>query len=247
MCINKANNPFLKKGKKRTAITNTAIMLSGKNEGNLFAGRLNNTGEEKRNQKQLRGPFSEQSKSHGPQHFWSEPALQLCKLGWIQIQILHNNLLSWSLAFRTKLSPYSTCVYVSMWTQLRWQQTATKHRTQSSTAPPELIKKTFQSITLCWPAGRVCRSVCPRHAKDSYRSDWETSCSAPAQLADKFKNSAWGNRGGWWTTFSRRKAGDVAAVEVCVKDDVREGIKSRWEKEKKKEEMHGCDPKVWTK
>lgn len=76
--------------------------------------------------------------------------------------------------------------------------------------------------------------VRPGHAKDSYRSDWETSCSAPARLADKFKNSAWGNRGGWWTTFSRRKAGDVAAVEACVKDDVREGIKSRWDTKKRK-------------
>ncbi len=119
--------------------------------------------------------------------FWSEPALQLCKLGWIQFQILHNNLLSWSLAFRTELSP---CVYLCVNADTSLMTTnCNKHGAPPVTALPELIKKTFQSIMLRErDAARVFRSACARHKKkDSYHSSWGTSCSASARPADKFK------------------------------------------------------------
>lgn len=112
--------------------------------------------------------------------FWSEPALQLCKLGWIQI--LHNNLLSWSLASWTELTP-RVCVFVCEC--VHNFDDNKPQRTQASTPLRSgsltwINQENFPINNAPLASGRVSRSAGARHAKDSYHSGWEMSCSASA-------------------------------------------------------------------
>lgn len=122
--------------------------------------------------------------------FWCEAARQLCKLGWIQIQILHNNLLSWSLAFWTELS-VCACVFVCECGH-NFHDYKLQHSRRFSCYSSTWINQENFQINNPWLApggntGRVFRSACARHVKDTYHSSWETSCSASARLADEFK------------------------------------------------------------
>lgn len=144
---------------------------------NPFPGCLNNS---KTSPKQLQMPnvFFGTEQITCTTVFWSEPALQLCKPGWIQIQILHNNLLSWSLAFWTELW---VCVGVCVCDCGHNFDDNKLHILGAPpvSARPELIKRTYESIMLFWPREETRENrgpACARHAKDSYHPSWETSC-----------------------------------------------------------------------
>lgn len=140
-------------------------MLSLKNKKYLIAGRIGR--KQKRKKKTIAKAFFGAKQITRRTVFWSEPALQLCKLGWIQI--LHNNLLSWSLAFWTELPSMRVCANGD--TTLTTPQARRSSRYSSTWMNQEKFP-----INNGLPApGRVLGPARARHAEDSYHSSWETS------------------------------------------------------------------------
>lgn len=125
----------------------------------------------------------------------------------------------------------SECVYLCVNADTTLMTTnCNKHGAPPVTAPPELIKKTFESIMLCWPRGETRRALSglpvPGTKKIVITPAEERAAQHQLGRRISLKLSLRKQRR-MMNDISGRTAHDVAAAEVCVKDDVREGIQ-RW-------------------